>query len=266
MHKRHRTVAEERDSKWPLWRRIDVPKWSRLSLYPGAFFGLVPRFILGFAVIFWVGFWAKIFYIGKDMKEPLTGFRRRLFLFMWNTSMPVLIGVFGYSQQTVEISQQDVFELYAKYLGPNWIEEEKRLLAQRGAKRPSAIVCNHISFIDEIVLLNIKEFKPSFTPGGFIRDFPIGDHYIKVLQGIYVDRDKDESGRDDIVNQLKERQELIETSDLPYGPIVFHAEGASSNGTAISKFKRGAFVSLKTVIPSFLEYEYEMVSPAFECV
>jgi hypothetical protein len=57
-----------------------------------------------FAVIFWVGFWAKVLYIGKDMKEPLTGIRRRLFLFMWNTSMPVLIRVFGYSQQNIEVS------------------------------------------------------------------------------------------------------------------------------------------------------------------
>lgn len=68
------------------------------------------------------------------------------------------------------------------------------------------------------------------------------------------------------MKQIVERQELIETAEEPFGPLVFHAEGSVTNGTTLSPFKRGAFVGLKTVQPMFLEYEYYTVSPSYDCI
>jgi hypothetical protein len=59
---------------------------------------------------------------------------------------------------------------------------------------------------------------------------------------------------------------LIESSDLPYGPLVFHVEGSVTNGSVLSEFKRGAFVALKPVTPMFIEYDYHMVSPSYDCI
>jgi len=47
---------------------------------------------------------------------------------------------------------------------------------------------------------------------------------------------------------------------------VFHAEGGVSNGTVLSKFRRGGFSALKPVLPVFLEYEYYTVSPSYDCI
>lgn len=77
-------------------------------------------------------------------------------------------------------------------MGKDWIakqalDDEAR--RKKGVKRVSAIVANHIGWTDEIALLNIPEFKPSFTPAAFVETLPIADYFVKSLQGIYIDRD-----------------------------------------------------------------------------
>lgn len=74
------------------------------------------------------------------------------------------------------------------------------------------------------------------------------------------------SQKDALVEQLTERCEFIETAEENYAPLVFHAEGGVTNGTVLTKFRRGAFVPLKTVLPVFLEYEYNIVSPSYDCI
>lgn len=69
----------------------------------------------------------------------------------------------------------------------------------------SGIVSNHIGFVDACALLNIPEFKPSFTPASFVKKLPIADHFIRSLQGLYMDRDLDKAGLDKLVEQVIER-------------------------------------------------------------
>jgi hypothetical protein len=45
--------------------------------------------------------------------------------------------------------------------------------------------------------------------------------------------------------------------------LIF-AEGGTSNGTGIMKFKKGAFFAERTVKPMFLKYKSHTVSPAFD--
>ena len=49
-------------------------------------------------------------------------------------------------------------------------------------------------------------------------------------------------------------------------PIMVFAEGGTTNGTAIMKFKKGAFHSEKTVKPIYLEYSFGTVNPAFDTI
>jgi len=41
--RRFRDGNEERDSKFPYFRRLDAPKWARWKFYPGAMTLLFPR-------------------------------------------------------------------------------------------------------------------------------------------------------------------------------------------------------------------------------
>ena len=44
--KRQRTICEERDSQFPGFRRIDVPKWRKWKFQLGACLWLFPRAII----------------------------------------------------------------------------------------------------------------------------------------------------------------------------------------------------------------------------
>lgn len=54
--KRFRDGNEERDSKFPAFRRRDAKYWSRLKFYPGALFSMPFRLVfiilLGFILVF----------------------------------------------------------------------------------------------------------------------------------------------------------------------------------------------------------------------
>lgn len=51
-----------------------------------------------------------------------------------------------------------------------------------------------------------------------------------------------------------------------FKPFLVFAEGGTTNGTSIAKFKKGAFVSEKRVKPMFLKYEPGSVSLAYDSI
>ena len=55
-------------------------------------------------------------------------------------------------------------------------------------------------------------------------------------------------------------------TEKPFAPIVFFTEGSVTNGSVLSKPRRGAFIPLKPMTPMFLEYEYHTVSPSYDCI
>ena len=75
--KRFRTVDEERDSKFPAWRRHDSQMWTRAKLYPGALTIMIPRLIAFASTL--VGLWiiCRVITIGTSVnaEEPLIGWR-----------------------------------------------------------------------------------------------------------------------------------------------------------------------------------------------
>ena len=44
--KRMREVDEQRDSRFPAFRRLDAAKWSRLKFYPGCLLGMPLRLLI----------------------------------------------------------------------------------------------------------------------------------------------------------------------------------------------------------------------------
>ena len=63
---------------------------------------------------------------------------------------------------------------------------------------------------------------------------------------LYVKRDSKDS-KNDTCSKIMERQTLIEEGMYP--PLIFYAEGGTSNGTQLLQFKKGGFFSLKAVQP-----------------
>ena len=44
------------------------------------------------------------------------------------------------------------------------------------------------------------------------------------------------------------------------------AEGTTTNGTCLMPFKRGGFEGMRTVVPTFVTYDYGQISPAYDSV
>ena len=66
---------------------------------------------------------------------------------------------------------------------------------------------------------------------------------------------------------LKERYELIESSNGELYPLIVFAEAGTTNGSGIIKFKRGAFYDEKRIRPYFMKYDpHRVISIAYDCV
>ena len=97
---------------------------------------------------------------------------------------------------------------------------------------------------------------PAFTPAHFVKKFPIGHHYCAAIQCIYVNRTEGKEQLDKAVQGFIDRQKLIESSDLDYGPLCVFAEGSVTNGLNLSNFRRGAFLGNVAVQPCYMKYDY----------
>ena len=76
--KRHRTIDEARDSRFPAWRRNDVKNWSRLRLYPGAL-TFMPLKVFSFVLTnVFVAIANKVILIGVDLDKPVPIRQRKL--------------------------------------------------------------------------------------------------------------------------------------------------------------------------------------------
>lgn len=80
---------------------------------------------------------------------------------------------------------------------------------------------------------------------------------------IMIARGGSEDERNQIVEQIKERQRIIE-EEGEYPPVVIFAEGGTSNGRYLLQFKRGAFAGLHAVKPVIIRYSYGIFSPSYD--
>ena len=74
-----------------------------------------------------------------------------------------------------------------------------------------------------------------------------------VVDSIYLPRGGTPEKREKAIDTIKQRQELIETTGK-YAPLLVFPEGGTTNGSALLKFKQGAFISEKRCRPMLLKY------------
>ena len=127
---------------------------------------------------------------------------------------------------------------YKKYLGPDWV-------ADYDGNRCSTVISNHSAFLDSM-LHGICQF-PSIIAKGEVRNVAGVGPIARVSQCFFLDRTS-RNDKKQMQDQIIERQRLSEESS-DWEPIIIHVEGGTSNGQSLIKFKRGAFMALKSVWP-----------------
>lgn len=78
---------------------------------------------------------------------------------------------------------------------------------------------------------------------------PLTKYLIGPLEFMLVGRDKKDSAdvRAQLLEDIKTRQIKAEKGEMP--PLLIYPEGATTNGSHIIKFKKGAFMSLRKIKP-----------------
>ena len=136
-------------------------------------------------------------------------------------------------------------------------------MPKRGDGPASTIVCNHIGWI-EVMGLITSPLHPGFTPKDDFMNTPLLGTCCRGLQSLFIARGASQEKRDKVVEQIAERQEAIEVGMMPFNPICIFAEGTTTNGTSLLKFKRGAFSAMRTVIPVFVKASDRYMMPSYE--
>ena len=130
--KRVRKVDEDRDSKYPSFRRTDVRKWKRWRLYIFAPI-LLPKILLCVATLAALMITAKLIFIsaGKNKNLALVGWRKfivkNMARFTARTCMFLGPGLYWYNLERPQVD-------WKKYLGPEW---------KPSYENPSTIISNH---------------------------------------------------------------------------------------------------------------------------
>lgn len=87
-----------------------------------------------------------------------------------------------------------------------------------------------------------------------------------VNDAIFLPRGGSTETRAKAIEIIEERQIAIEQTKK-YHPLVLFAEGCTTNGSSLIKFKKGAFSGLKRVTPVVMQYGLESsVSVAFDII
>jgi lysophosphatidylcholine acyltransferase/lyso-PAF acetyltransferase len=229
-----RRVDEKRDSKYPQFRRVDLHKWTRANLYPGAALLLIPRvFLVLIPGLIVHTFISGIVGVGIKAGQELAPWRRYVYKLL-ATSFSIMVKVaIGcvFTKQTLSVDEVD----FSEYLGPDWkkqVRDQKTL--------PPTIIYNHSSVFDSLDIHSLTEAYSYVARGGLLRIPAVGNILIG-LGTLFIDRTRKE-GHEDFARKLQARQKDIQSGK--FNRLVVCPEGCESNGTCILPFKKGAFESL----------------------
>ena len=122
-------------------------------------------------------FSCRIFSIGHDFKKgPMkSGCRKWIIYFMYHVCCTFYLFIAG-TRTSLKFVDVD----YSYYLGPNYKNNVKKI------KRTSTIVCNHVSWLDPVVL--IKNVRPAFAPSSEFKTVPVLSTLIDCIDSIYIPR------------------------------------------------------------------------------
>jgi 1-acyl-sn-glycerol-3-phosphate acyltransferase len=86
---------------------------------------------------------------------------------------------------------------YSEYLGTHYKEYAKKI------KRTSTIVCNHVSWLDPVVL--IKTIRPAFAPSSEFKNVPLLGTLIDAIDSIYIPRGGSEEKKAAALGAIRDR-------------------------------------------------------------
>jgi hypothetical protein len=184
-----RSVDEDRDSKYPAYRRWDVNKWQKWKFYPGAMLLLPLKFVGIVLCVLFCYIIVRIATLGHNFSDdkPIRGWFRNWALgYVYKLSTSMIVYFVG-----IRSSYEERDYDYTPFLGPNYRETTTY------PKYFSTYVSNHTSWID-IVLL-ISYIRPAFTPKDVLHRIPVLGILCKGLGCIGIARGGTEEERNKIV-------------------------------------------------------------------
>jgi 1-acyl-sn-glycerol-3-phosphate acyltransferase len=193
-----REIDEARDSKYPAFRRYDAVKWSRWKFYPGAVTFMFPRLFIMFFNLFLCWVFTLIITLGSNIEnQPIRGCRKRIINCLYWTQAK-LEGIFYFYRTSYKKVDFD----YSYYLG----EDYKK--TQQLPARISTFVSNHASWYDPLLLHAC--LGCGFAAKKELKNTPIAGVIAKALGCIFISRGGSPEELQKIVEDIQERQNLIE--------------------------------------------------------
>lgn len=128
---------------------------------------------------------------------------------------------------------------------------------------PSAIVSNHVSYID--ILYHMSASFPSFVAKRSVARLHLIGLISKCLGCVYVQREDKPSDFKGVAGTICERLRAA-ANDKAAPLMMLFPEGTTTNGNYLLPFKTGAFVAGTPVQPVILKYPYRRFSPAWDTI
>jgi 1-acyl-sn-glycerol-3-phosphate acyltransferase len=224
---------EERDRKYEPFARIDYKYWS-YSLSLVSHFLFWPRFVIGWGFFFFGCLGSAFWCIGADPFN-LPKWRIEAVRYTCFISSYCALPLQGYLPFKKRVDYD-----YSKYLGKDW----KKTYDGAGI-----FVQNHQTPQDVMMSWMVQRPQPGALGKRESLKVPLTKYLVGPLEFMLVGRDKKDSAevRARLLEDIKTRQIKAENGEMP--PLLIYPEGATTNGSHIIKFKKGAFMSLRKIKP-----------------
>lgn len=119
-------------------------------------------------------------------------------------------------------------------------------MPKRGPGRCSTVICNHVGFFETLTLIT-SPLCTGFIAKTAVGKMPLVGSATDGLQSIYIRRDSSKNTREQIIQDIIDRQERVEVQNQNFFPLCIFAEGTATNGECLLPFHRGAFAGMRTV-------------------
>jgi hypothetical protein len=173
---RYLTPNEDRDSRFPAFRRLDCANWQKWMFIPGAVTLFPIRMVVSLGTLVVLVGWLRISMMGhKWGTEPLSGWRLKANYYGYMVSTWLIVSS---SFMTMKLHHVD-FD-YSEHLGKDYLK------TQVLPKKVSTIVSNHMAWLDSLIL--IHTLYPGFAAKIETKKVPILRDLINNLQSIYISR------------------------------------------------------------------------------
>lgn len=227
-------VEIQNNPTFDAFTRTDYPNWNRPLMIAFTIFFVPWRFALILLDIIFFGllikFFAFIFKVKDVSNDHNPTFRKIVGTTSWWAPNILLFFLCLFrTKRRIRLSP-------SKYPKLSFIDEEQ---AKRESKTPIPIsISNHVTWIDIIYFMSAH--APGFMSKASIAKVPLVGLYARFLQSIFVERESG-SDREKAIEMIEERIEKVKAGEKINTLHVF-AEGTTTNGKSILKFKKGAFI------------------------